>query len=242
MLAVFYFLTAGSDPTPETTWSTFYREMLSTGEVLCLRNIRIPLESRTRAVLNCKFFCQTFENLLPPLPHSCLKSVAVADPGEGPCPPPLFLDQTEAWRARKNFLETPPPPHLRVWMTHPPPYLKVWIGHSIVQWWWQFPTKMTLVHSPIPHLRRISMLNAFLTYYELGHNIYGEVIDLSTVWTLLTLSIIVMTMDYVLMKMLTYKERVHSSPKRMSVSSLTLLPGWAFGGTIKPGQNLCVFA
>ncbi|CAH3176045.1 unnamed protein product [Porites evermanni] len=33
MLAVFYFLTAGSDPTPETTWSTFYREMLSTGEV-----------------------------------------------------------------------------------------------------------------------------------------------------------------------------------------------------------------
>jgi len=34
MLALFYFLAAGSDPTPETTWSTFYREMLSTGEVL----------------------------------------------------------------------------------------------------------------------------------------------------------------------------------------------------------------
>ena len=33
MLAWFYFLAAGSDPTPETTWSTFYREMLSTGEV-----------------------------------------------------------------------------------------------------------------------------------------------------------------------------------------------------------------
>lgn len=33
MLALFYFLAAGSDPTPETTWSTFYREMLSTGEV-----------------------------------------------------------------------------------------------------------------------------------------------------------------------------------------------------------------
>ena len=30
---------------------------------------------------------------------------------------------------------------------------------------------MTLVLSPIPHLRKISMLNAFLTYYELGHNI-----------------------------------------------------------------------
>ena len=34
MLALFYFLAAGSDPTPETTWSTFYREMLSTGEVI----------------------------------------------------------------------------------------------------------------------------------------------------------------------------------------------------------------
>ena len=34
ILGMFYFLTAGSDPTPETTWSAFYREMLSTGEVL----------------------------------------------------------------------------------------------------------------------------------------------------------------------------------------------------------------
>ena len=33
VLAVFYFLSAGSDPTPETTWTTFYREMLCTGEV-----------------------------------------------------------------------------------------------------------------------------------------------------------------------------------------------------------------
>lgn len=33
ILGMFYFLTAGSDPTPETTWSMFYREMLSTGEV-----------------------------------------------------------------------------------------------------------------------------------------------------------------------------------------------------------------
>ena len=33
ILGMFYFLTAGSDPTPETTWSTFYREMLSAGEV-----------------------------------------------------------------------------------------------------------------------------------------------------------------------------------------------------------------
>ncbi|XP_032226471.2 paraplegin isoform X2 [Nematostella vectensis] len=33
ILAVFYFLTAGTDPTPETTWTVFYREMLSAGEV-----------------------------------------------------------------------------------------------------------------------------------------------------------------------------------------------------------------
>ena len=60
--------------------------------------------------------------------------LAVADLGEGSgglgLPP--FLDQTEARRADKKFLETfPPPPYLRVWMTRPPPppppYLKVWI-------------------------------------------------------------------------------------------------------------------
>ena len=33
MLALVYLFAAGSDFTPETTWSTFYREMLSTGEV-----------------------------------------------------------------------------------------------------------------------------------------------------------------------------------------------------------------
>lgn len=33
VLAAFYLLTAGTDPTPETTWTTFYREMLTTGEV-----------------------------------------------------------------------------------------------------------------------------------------------------------------------------------------------------------------
>ena len=44
--------------------------------------------------------------------------LAVADLGEGP---PLFLDQTEARRADKKFLETfPTPPYLRVWMTRPP--------------------------------------------------------------------------------------------------------------------------
>ena len=33
--------------------------------------------------------------------------------------PPLFLDQTEARRAKKNFFEDHPP-YLRVWMTGPP--------------------------------------------------------------------------------------------------------------------------
>ena len=33
----------------------------------------------------------------------------MADPGEGPVPPPLFLDQTEAPKGRKNFLGRPPP-------------------------------------------------------------------------------------------------------------------------------------
>ena len=38
-------------------------------------------------------------------------------------PPPLFLDQTEAQGAEKNFFGDPPP-YLRVWMT-PPSFLKV---------------------------------------------------------------------------------------------------------------------
>ena len=49
-------------------------------------------------------------------------NITVADPGEGPGGgpvPPLFLDQTEAQRAEKNFFQTVPP-YLRVWMTAPP--------------------------------------------------------------------------------------------------------------------------
>ena len=52
---------------------------------------------------------------------------AVVDPGEGPGVPspslfPLLLDQTEARRAKKKFLETTPLPatYHRVWMTWPP--------------------------------------------------------------------------------------------------------------------------
>ena len=47
---------------------------------------------------------------------------SVVDPGEGPegpapPPPPLLLDQTEAGRAEKKFLEIRPP-YLKVWMWH----------------------------------------------------------------------------------------------------------------------------
>ena len=44
----------------------------------------------------------------------------MVDPGEGPEARalPLFLDQTAARRAEKNF-ETAPTPHVRVWMTGP---------------------------------------------------------------------------------------------------------------------------
>ena len=41
------------------------------------------------------------------------QNVPVMDPGEGPGtpapPPPIFLDQTEAQRAKKIFFETAPP-------------------------------------------------------------------------------------------------------------------------------------
>ena len=63
----------------------------------------------------------------------------MVDPGEGPPPPPLFLGQTEAWRAQKNFFETRPR-YRRVWMIAPhpfsppppPPHLKVWICHRSI--------------------------------------------------------------------------------------------------------------
>ena len=59
-------------------------------------------------------------------------SRAVADPGEGPGGPvpPLFLDQTEAKRVEKIFLETAPPPALRVWMI---PTSLSWSGSATVE-------------------------------------------------------------------------------------------------------------
>ena len=54
----------------------------------------------------------------------------VADPGEGPGGTPLFLDQTEAHRAKKLFFGDQPFPH-----PNPPSrrYLKVWIQHCRIQ-------------------------------------------------------------------------------------------------------------
>lgn len=46
-----------------------------------------------------------------------------ADPGEGPGrpAPPLFVDQIEAWRAKKQFFGDRASPYLGGWMTAPPP-------------------------------------------------------------------------------------------------------------------------
>ena len=50
----------------------------------------------------------------------------MADSGEEPGVPALFLDQNETRRAEKNYFETGPPPYLKVWMTGAPdPYLKI---------------------------------------------------------------------------------------------------------------------
>ena len=53
----------------------------------------------------------------------------MSDPGEGPGGGLLFLDQTEAQRAEKNFFETTPPPHTlsQGLDDRAPHYLKVWI-------------------------------------------------------------------------------------------------------------------
>ena len=89
--------------------------------------------------------------------------------GSGPAAPVLllFVDQTEARRAGKNFLETGPPPYLRVWMTAPPPppspaTPSIWrsgsatdkhIGSLTKQWLWDGET----VFRPYP--RRLESLN-----------------------------------------------------------------------------------
>ena len=46
--------------------------------------------------------------------------------------PPLFLNQTKARRAQKMFLETAPPPFLRVWMPGPPPPLSQGLDPALI--------------------------------------------------------------------------------------------------------------
>ena len=60
----------------------------------------------------------------PPL-HSIitLTNISSRSMGGARPPPPLFLDQTEARRAGKTFLEIAPPLNLRVWMIPPPPLI-----------------------------------------------------------------------------------------------------------------------
>ena len=55
-------------------------------------------------------------------------------PLQGRAWPPLFLDQTEALRAKKTFFwDCPPLPYLRVWMTRPSP-LSEGLDPPIVVW------------------------------------------------------------------------------------------------------------
>ena len=52
--------------------------------------------------------------------------------GWGGWQPPLFLDQTEAQRAKKHFFFDRAPPYLSAWMTatHPPPHLALSEGQD----------------------------------------------------------------------------------------------------------------
>lgn len=60
------------------------------------------------------------------------RTFSVADPGGGPGAP-LFLDETKARRAEKNFfLRSAPPPYLRVWKTAPLPLLSECLGLPLV--------------------------------------------------------------------------------------------------------------
>ena len=55
----------------------------------------------------------------------------MADPGEGHAT--LFLDQTKARRAGKNYSENRASP-LTLGLDDPPPHLKVWVRHWKLSW------------------------------------------------------------------------------------------------------------
>ena len=59
--------------------------------------------------------------------------IQVRGPGGGGGGGGLFLDQTEAQRAEKNFFETTPPPPLSQGLDdRAPHYLKVWIRRWLI--------------------------------------------------------------------------------------------------------------
>ena len=79
---------------------------------------------------NETFLAKFLQSTIIHLPVIGQTGFTVTDIREGPGPgPSLFLDQTQVRRAKKNFLDTAPPPNQRVWMTGGPPYLKVSIRH-----------------------------------------------------------------------------------------------------------------
>ena len=99
-------------------------------------NLQVAIESKSADVVNTAklaqrgflLICAHTRRVLSLVYNNPQWRIQGRDPG-GPGHP-LFLDQTEARRAEKDFFETrtPPPPYLRVGMTAPP-YMKVWIRH-----------------------------------------------------------------------------------------------------------------
>ena len=66
-------------------------------------------------------FSYHYIHILSSILYSIIMVISRRIQGRGPGGPALFLHQTEAQRASKNFFKTgPPTTHLRVWMTGPP--------------------------------------------------------------------------------------------------------------------------
>ena len=87
------------------------------------------------------------------------------DPGEGPWdpPPPLFLDQSEARRAEKNFLQIAPPPLSKgLDDHHPPPPLSQGLDPAL---WWIW--KVILSIEFILHVAKTLFAVSFNYFYTL---------------------------------------------------------------------------
>ena len=91
----------------------------------------------------------------------------MADPGKGPGGPgsPLFLDQTEARRAEKNFFWDRASPYLRVWMTGPPWSVTVY----------DFP-----VHDSALRKKKKTVVHTFLPSFD---NANGRLCQVRLLWS-----------------------------------------------------------